>query len=62
MSCYLPDFPITFSEMQSVSLTAVEIGSIMTEAQLRHIIGNDASEIRMCLYRPVMNEKKELSI
>jgi hypothetical protein len=26
MSCYLPDFPITFSEMQSVSLTAVKIG------------------------------------
>ena len=62
MSCYLPDFPITFSEMLSVSLTAVEIGRIMADAQLRHIIGNAASEIRMCLCRPVMNEKKELSI
>ena len=58
MSCYLPDFPITFSEMLSVSLTDVEIGRIMADAQLRHIIGNVAPE--MC--RPVMNEKKELSI
>ena len=44
MSCYLPDFPITFSEMLSVSLTAVEIGRIMADAQLRHIIGNVAPE------------------